>query len=201
MSQYRCMNPLCPNPRWSWNTPWPDRRMQSGLLLLRRPLPSLLLPPLVNITGKRGFLLPRGGESRLEAARCAARLTLPAIQLGTVLFRASLRLLCCYGGGGGESRRSIDQVPNEECWVWFESQNLSFIQTEQAPDGSISEIIAGVAESVLLDNKNLRENALFCSIKWNPSILIGRIILYHVFALLIEILLYSRVTFNILGPP
>ena len=54
---------------------------------------------------------------------------------------------------------------NEECRVGFESQNQSFIQTEQPPDGSIPEITAGVAESVLLDNKNPKENALFCSIK------------------------------------
>ena len=53
----------------------------------------------------------------------------------------------------------------EECRVGFESQNQSFIQTEQPPDGSIPEITAGVAESALLDNKNPRENALFCSIK------------------------------------
>ena len=53
----------------------------------------------------------------------------------------------------------------EECRVGFESQNQSFIQTEQPPDGSISEITAGVAESALLDNKNPREYALFCSIK------------------------------------
>ena len=52
-----------------------------------------------------------------------------------------------------------------ECRVGLESQNQSFIQTEQPPDGSIPEITAGVAESALLDNKNLRENALFCSIK------------------------------------
>ena len=56
-------------------------------------------------------------------------------------------------------------LTNEECRVGFESQNQSCIQTEQPPDGSISEITAGVAESALLDNKNLRENALFCSIK------------------------------------
>ena len=35
---------------------------------------------------------------------------------------------------------------------------------EKPPDGSISVITAGVAESALLDNKNPRENALFCSI-------------------------------------
>ena len=52
---------------------------------------------------------------------------------------------------------------NEECRVGFESQNQSFIQTEQPPDGSIPEITAGVAESALLDNKNPKENALFCS--------------------------------------
>ena len=62
----------------------------------------------------------------------------------------------------------LSQSPNftnEECRVGFESQNQSFIQTEQPPDGSISEITAGVAESALLDNKNPREYALFCSIK------------------------------------
>ena len=59
---------------------------------------------------------------------------------------------------------------NEECRVGFESQNKSFIQTEQPPEGSIPEITAGVAESALLDNKNLRENALFYLIKWNPTI-------------------------------
>ena len=48
--------------------------------------------------------------------------------------------------------------------LWFESQNQSFIQTEQPPYGSISGTTAGVAESVLLDNKNLRINAIFCSL-------------------------------------
>ena len=55
-------------------------------------------------------------------------------------------------------------LTNEECRVGFESQNQSFLPTEQPSDGPISEITAGVAESVLLDNKNPRENALFCSI-------------------------------------
>ena len=45
------------------------------------------------------------------------------------------------------------KLPNEECRVGFESQNQSFIQRAQPPDGSISEITAGVAESALLDNK------------------------------------------------
>ena len=53
---------------------------------------------------------------------------------------------------------------NEECRVGFESQNQSFIQTEQPPDGSISVITSGVAVSTLLHNSNPNENALFCSI-------------------------------------
>ena len=40
---------------------------------------------------------------------------------------------------------------NTDRRVGFESQNQSFIQTEQPPDGSISVITAGVAESVLLE--------------------------------------------------
>ena len=55
-------------------------------------------------------------------------------------------------------------ILNEDCRVGFVSQNQSFVQTGQPPDGSIIEITAGVAESALLDNKNPRENALFCSI-------------------------------------
>ena len=43
---------------------------------------------------------------------------------------------------------------NEDCRVVFESQNQSFIQTDQPLDGSISVITAGVAETALLDNKN-----------------------------------------------
>ena len=53
---------------------------------------------------------------------------------------------------------------NDDHTVGFESQNQSLIQTEQPPDGYISVISAGVAETPLLDNKNPRENALFCSI-------------------------------------
>ena len=48
----------------------------------------------------------------------------------------------------------IIQKVNEDCRVGLESQNLSFIQTEQPLDGSISVITASVAESALLDNKN-----------------------------------------------
>ena len=55
-------------------------------------------------------------------------------------------------------------IRNEDCKVGFDSQNQSFIETEQPPDGSISVITAGVAESTLLGNKNPRENALSCSI-------------------------------------
>ena len=61
-------------------------------------------------------------------------------------------------------------------WPWnddrrdgFESQNQSFMQTEQLPDGSLSVITAGFAESALLDNKNPSENTLFCSIKWKQK--------------------------------
>ena len=50
---------------------------------------------------------------------------------------------------------------NEFRRVRYESQNQSYIQTEQPPDGSISVITACVAESALLDNKNPRENILF----------------------------------------
>ena len=41
------------------------------------------------------------------------------------------------------------------------SQNQSFIETVQPPDGSTSGITAGVAETALLDNKNPRINAIF----------------------------------------
>ena len=44
----------------------------------------------------------------------------------------------------------------EDRRVGFESQNQSFIQAEQQPDGSISVIRAGVAESTLLDNNKVR---------------------------------------------
>ena len=50
--------------------------------------------------------------------------------------------------------------------LWFESQNQSFIKTEQSPDGYNSGTIAGVAESALLDKKNPRISAIFCSPKW-----------------------------------
>ena len=53
--------------------------------------------------------------------------------------------------------------PEEHLSVGFESQNPSFIQIEQPPDGSITVITAGVAESALLDNKNPKENSLLCS--------------------------------------
>ena len=59
---------------------------------------------------------------------------------------------------------------NEDRRVGLESHNQYSIQTEQPSDGSITVIAANVAESALLDNKNPRENALFCSIKWNPTI-------------------------------
>ena len=55
-------------------------------------------------------------------------------------------------------------IINEDCRVGFESHNQSFIPTEQPPDGSISVITSGVAESAQIDNKNPSENALFCSI-------------------------------------
>ena len=42
--------------------------------------------------------------------------------------------------------------------------------SERWPDGSISEMTSGVAESALLDNKHPRENALFCSLKRNHTI-------------------------------
>ena len=46
-------------------------------------------------------------------------------------------------------------------WKIFESQNQSFTQPEQPPDCSISVITVGVAESVLLENKNHKTNAPF----------------------------------------
>ena len=55
------------------------------------------------------------------------------------------------------------EARNVDRRVGFESQNQSFIQTEQPPDGSISVITAGVAESALLDNENPSINAIFCS--------------------------------------
>ena len=55
-------------------------------------------------------------------------------------------------------------IRNEDCKVGFDSQNQSFIETEQPPDGSISVITAGVAESSIVDYKNPRENTLFFSI-------------------------------------
>ena len=64
------------------------------------------------------------------------------------------------------------RLQNEAHSGWFESQNQFFIQTKQLPDGSISVIAAGVGESALQHNKNSREKALFCSMKWNPTILI-----------------------------
>ena len=74
-----------------------------------------------------------------------------------------LRTLSC-SATHNISTHSIPTLSYEECRVGFDSQNQSFIETEQPPDGSIPEITAGVAESALLDNKKPNENALFCSI-------------------------------------
>ena len=78
--------------------------------------------------------------------------------------RTKLDLLCLH---------SYARINNKARTLKSESQNQSFIQTEQLPDGSNSGITAGFAESALVvDNKNVIINAIYYSLWCNPIILI-----------------------------